>query len=60
MSALKVIESRVLLEAKRYLTFSSLSVKEIAALLGYADAGYFNRMFRREIGTAPGKFRQYQ
>jgi len=59
-SALKVIERRVLLEAKRYLTFSSLSVKEIAALLGYADAGYFNRMFRREIGTAPGKFRQYQ
>jgi AraC family transcriptional activator of pobA len=60
ISALKVIERRVLLEAKRYLTFSSLSVKEIAALLGYADPGYFNRMFRREIGTAPGKFRQDQ
>jgi AraC family transcriptional activator of pobA len=60
VSALKVIERRVLLEAKRYLTFSSLSVKEIAALLGYADPGYFNRMFRREVGTAPGKYRQYQ
>ena len=57
-SALKVIERRLLLEAKRYLTFSSLSIKEIAALLGYADAGYFNRMFRRETGMAPGKFRQ--
>lgn len=57
-SALKVIERRLLLEAKRYLTFSSLSIKEIAALLGYADAGYFNRMFRRETGIAPGKFRQ--
>ena len=60
ISALKVIERRVLLEAKRYLTFSSLSVKEIAALLGYADPGYFNRMFRREVGTAPGRYRQYQ
>lgn len=59
-SALKVIERRVLLEAKRYLTFSSLSVKEVAALLGYADPGYFNRMFRRETGVAPGKFRQFR
>lgn len=57
-SALKVIERRLLLEAKRYLTFSPLSIKEVAALLGYADAGYFNRMFRRETGIAPGKFRQ--
>ncbi len=59
-SALKVIERRLLLEARRYLTFSSLSIKEIASLLGYADPGYFNRMFRREIGTAPGRFRRYQ
>ncbi len=57
-SALKVIERRLVLEAKRYLTFSSLSVKEIAALLGYADAGYFNRMFRREAGVAPGEYRR--
>jgi len=57
-SALKVIERRLVLEAKRYLTFSSLSIKEIAALLGYADAGYFNRMFRRETGIAPGQFRR--
>ena len=57
-SALKVIERRLLLEAKRYLTFSSLNIKEIAALLGYTDAGYFNRMFRRETGIAPGRFRQ--
>ncbi|HWV95571.1 MAG TPA: helix-turn-helix domain-containing protein [Xanthobacteraceae bacterium] len=57
-SALKVIERRLLLEAKRYLTFSSLSIKEIAALLGYTDAGYFNRVFRRETGVAPGQFRE--
>jgi AraC family transcriptional regulator, transcriptional activator of pobA len=56
-SALRVIERRILLEAKRYLTFSSLSVKEIAALLGYPDPGYFNRMFRRGTGIAPGAFR---
>ncbi|MCF1742480.1 helix-turn-helix domain-containing protein [Paradevosia shaoguanensis] len=57
-SALSVIERRVALEAKRYLMFSSLSVKEIALLLGYQDPAYFNRFFSRQVGMAPGVFRK--
>lgn len=57
-SALSVIERRVALEAKRYLMFSALSVKEIAGVLGYQDPAYFNRFFARQVGVAPGMFRK--
>jgi len=57
-SALSVIERRIALEAKRYLKFSSRSVKEIALLLGYQDPSYFNRFFARQVGMAPGLFRK--
>ncbi|HEY8594702.1 MAG TPA: helix-turn-helix domain-containing protein [Devosiaceae bacterium] len=56
-SALSVIERRVVLEAKRYLMFSSLSVKEIAILLGYPDPAYFSRFFSRQAGLPPSGFR---
>ncbi|MCD7060676.1 helix-turn-helix domain-containing protein [Pelagibacterium xiamenense] len=56
-SALAVIERRVVLEAKRYLQFSALSIKEIGILLGYSDPAYFSRFFARRAGTAPTTFR---
>lgn len=59
-SALTVIERRVLLEAKRYLQFSRLSVKEIGILLGYDDPAYFSRLFTRLSGTTPTRFRLQQ
>ena len=36
---------------------SSMSVKEIAALLGYDDAFYFSRQFKSVIGIAPTGYR---
>lgn len=56
-SALTVIERRIALEAKRYLRFSSLSVKEIADLLGYSDPAYFTRFCTRSLGMSPGRYR---
>lgn len=56
-SALNVIERRIVLEAQRYLQFSVLSIKEIAFLLGYQDAAYFSRFFRRQIGVSPQDYR---
>ena len=56
-SALNVIERRIVLEAQRYLQFSVLSIKEIAFLLGYQDAAYFSRFFRRRVGTSPQDYR---
>ena len=50
-------QARLLLESKRLLYFSSLSVKEIAYRLGFEDASYFVRFFRRMEGTTPMQFR---
>ena len=46
------------LEAKRLLHFSTLSVKEIAFQLGFADFGYFGRLFKRHTGITPTEYRQ--
>lgn len=34
------------------------SVKEIAMLAGWRDAGYFNKVFRRSMGMTPGEYRE--
>jgi AraC-like DNA-binding protein len=53
-----IIKDRILLEAKRLLVYSSLSIKEIAYNLGYDDPAYFNRLFTNRIGATPAAFRK--
>ncbi|MFD1254184.1 Arabinose operon regulatory protein [Devosia equisanguinis] len=57
-SALAIIERRIALEARRQLLFSTLSIKEIGAELGYDDPAYFTRFVTRMLGMSPAKFRQ--
>jgi AraC-like DNA-binding protein len=52
------IKARVLLEAKRLLTNSDHSIKEIAYFLGFEDPSYFNRFFRLNTGLTAGDFRK--
>jgi AraC family transcriptional activator of pobA len=59
-SALRIIDRRVVLEATRDLTFTVLSVKQIAASLGFDDAAYFSRFFTKYVGLSPIRFRQRQ
>lgn len=40
------------------MTYTSLSVKEIAYTLGYEDYPYFSRLFKKETGIAPMEFRK--
>jgi len=54
----EIIKDRILLEAKRLLTYSSMSVKEIAYDLGYDDPAYFNRLFAVKTGDTPAAFRK--
>ena len=56
-SARDMIQERCLLEARRYLGYTSLSIAEISERLGYEDANYFTRFFRLKIGVTPGQFR---
>lgn len=53
-----VIQERILLEAKRYLAFSELTVAEIGYELGFDDANYFTRFFRIHEKKSPAKFRK--
>lgn len=53
----EMIRDRVILEAKRLLHHSSISVCEAAYHLGYEDCSYFIRLFRKDVGCTPQKFR---
>lgn len=57
-SPLAHIHARVLNEAIAMLNETRLQVAEIAEALGFPDAGYFNRFFRRMTGEPPGRFRR--
>ncbi len=48
---------RLVVESKRLLFFSSLSVKEIAFQLGFEDASYFVRFFKRMTAQTPAQLR---
>jgi len=47
------IAERRMVEARRLLVETDLSVEEVGRRLGYVDAGYFVRSFRRAHGTTP-------
>lgn len=57
-SPLQIIHQRVLLEAKRNLTYTSMTINQIADALGFADPAYFARFFRRLTGQSPRAFRE--
>jgi AraC family transcriptional regulator, transcriptional activator of pobA len=57
-SLTNVIQNRIVLEAKRLLHFTGHSVGQIAAQLGFEDAAYFARCFRKVTGLSPTDFRE--
>lgn len=56
-SAGEHIRLRRLLDAKRLLLYSELSVSEIGYHLAFKDPSYFSRFFRRYEGMTPAEFR---
>ena len=54
----ELILDRVMLEAARLLRFTDLSVGEIAFRVGFTDALYFSRAFKRHQGDAPSAYRR--
>jgi AraC family transcriptional activator of pobA len=53
-----LIAGRLIEEAKRQLIFTASSVQAIALGLGFSDAAYFNRFFRRHAGNSPQAWRR--
>ncbi len=58
MSPLDVVNARIVHEAQRELAYSTLSVKQVAAELGYEDEAYFGRFFKKHTGQKPTEFRK--
>ncbi|MFM9403829.1 helix-turn-helix domain-containing protein [Myroides odoratimimus] len=57
ISATQLIQQRILLEAKRMLQSTNLSIKEIAFDLGFVDHAYFSNFFKSKTGITPKEFR---
>ncbi len=53
----QIIKSKQLLEIKRLLVHTNLSVTEIAAHLNFTDQSYFAKFFKRETGVSPIQYR---
>lgn len=56
-SAKDVIAERTVLEAKRLLAHTTLTVAAVGGRLGFDEATNFVKFFRRVTGTTPGRFR---
>ncbi|NER61205.1 helix-turn-helix domain-containing protein [Pseudomonas sp. MAFF212428] len=57
-SALQILHQRLLLEAKRELVYTRLTIQQLSDSLGFADPAYFSRFFRRLTGVSPRDFRR--
>lgn len=53
-----IIKDRILLESKRLLAHTKMTVKEIAYSLNYEDDAYFIRFFTKHAGLSPVSFRK--
>jgi AraC-like DNA-binding protein len=56
-SAKRVIDERVLLEARRRLAYGGESVTQLSEALGFPEATQFIKFFKRLSGETPAAFR---
>jgi transcriptional regulator GlxA family with amidase domain len=58
MSPLEYVQTLRLEEAKQMLESSDDPVEAIANEVGYEDAGFFGRLFRRQVSLTPAQYRR--
>lgn len=60
MTAKALITARIVLEAKRLLVHTDLSIGVIAEKLGFDEPTNFSKFFKREVDCSPAEFRRRQ
>lgn len=57
-SPMQVVHDHLLIEAKRNLLYTAMTVQQVGYALGFADPAYFSRFFTQRTGSSPQRFRQ--
>lgn len=55
---MQYLENYRVAKAKEYLGNTEHSISDIAGMVGYSDANYFTRIFRKNCGISPGAFKK--
>jgi transcriptional regulator GlxA family with amidase domain len=58
MSPLEYVHTLRLEEAKHMLEAGNAPIEAIANEVGYEDAGFFSRLFRRNVNLTPAQYRK--
>lgn len=58
LSVQDCIQNEIILQAKRLLYYTDLTIKEISLKLGYDDWAYFTRLFTKSTNLTPSQFRE--
>ena len=56
ISVVDYVHLRKLLQAKYYMATSEMNISDISFLLGYSEAGYFCKIFKKYEGQTPSAF----
>ena len=56
-SPLKIIQERLVIEAKRLLLYTEKNSNEVAAEIGFNEAAHFSRFFKNQTGMSPREFK---
>ena len=54
----RIVHDRLVLEAKRTLMYTNMTIAEAAYELGFSDPAYFSRFFSERVGCSPAAFRR--
>lgn len=57
VSVLGYIQAQRLREARRLLANTDMPIHAVAAAIGFESQSYFTRLFTREVGTSPARYR---
>src|SRR5690606_35487974 len=58
LSPLQYVHTLRIEEAKQMLESGDAPVERIAVEVGYEDAGFFSRLFQRNVGLTPAQYRR--